>query len=406
MAQKIVGYREMNWTCPNCGTINPGSQRTCKACGSAMGQDVKFDQQANAQIIKDEKVIEQAKKGPDVYCAYCGNRNPAGTAKCVRCGADLSEGSAREHGQQYRDRAPEKAEPLLCPSCGAENPAGTTRCRNCGAVISSASVETVSRTVPAEPSPQRNPVPQNQTGKGCRNRGCLILIIFLIIFAVLGIMMSGSFGGGSSFFDFGGFTDSSSYSDPGNDWNYEPADPSPSMISARVTAMNWETSGTVVGNVESAARNWKDQLPSDARNISCAPKLRYTYDEEYLASGKNYKEVCGEAYTVDLGNGYEALTQDCVYEVYEDYCSYTVTRWGTIGTKRASGSGTNVGLPQIEPGQQFTDHSEKYTITLQGEDGRLYTVNPSYSEYQTYRVGDRYTLSLDRRGRILQMEQR
>ena len=90
MAQKVVGYREMMWTCPNCGAKNPGSSRICKSCGAAMGEDVKFEQQTNAGMIKDEKIIEQAKQGPDIYCAYCGNRNPAGAKKCSRCGADLS----------------------------------------------------------------------------------------------------------------------------------------------------------------------------------------------------------------------------------------------------------------------------------------------------------------------------
>ena len=90
MAQKVVGYREMIWTCPNCGAKNPGSVRVCRSCGAAMGEEVKFEQQTNAQMITDEKILQKAAQGPDIYCAYCGNRNPAGAKVCSRCGADLA----------------------------------------------------------------------------------------------------------------------------------------------------------------------------------------------------------------------------------------------------------------------------------------------------------------------------
>ena len=93
MAQKVVGYREMIWTCPNCGAKNPGSVRVCRSCGAAMGEEVKFEQQTNARMITDEKTLQKAAQGPDIYSPYCGNPNPAGAKTCSRSGADLAEGT-------------------------------------------------------------------------------------------------------------------------------------------------------------------------------------------------------------------------------------------------------------------------------------------------------------------------
>ena len=96
-----------------------------------MGEEVQFEQQTNAQMLKDEDAIKKAAQGPDIYCAYCGNRNPAGAKTCSRCGADLAEGTEREHGSQHSahlDGAKNgNGEPLICPACGSANPAGALK---------------------------------------------------------------------------------------------------------------------------------------------------------------------------------------------------------------------------------------------------------------------------------------
>lgn len=420
MAQKIVGYREMNWTCPNCGTINPGSQRNCKACGQAMGQEVKFDQSANAQVIKDEAVIEKAKKGPDIYCAYCGNRNPAGSKNCTRCGADLSEGVERSHGQQYveQKRSPEAA-PLICPACGSENPANALKCKNCGNTLSTGSVETIERQKETPVTPAK--------GKGCGKPGCLFIIIAIVVIALIGGAI-GLFGGSgdkpapapaivepsgsnNQVYDFNTPTEApvmgvsgvagvSGVSGVSGAGSSSGSSSKSNTINAQVTKMNWETTGTVMGYIDTTGHDWYDEIPSGASNVSCSSKLRYTFDEEEDARGKETKEVCGDVYTVDLGNGYEALAQDCVYEVYEDYCSYTTSKWGTIGQRSNSGSGKNVQLPVIDSDQQFSDTRESYTITLRGEDGKTYTINPDKFDYASCSVGDTYVLTLNDWGKV------
>ena len=59
---------------------------------------MKFEQAPEEQIITDEAKIAEAKAGPDIYCAYCGTRNPSTATACKQCTAPLAEGKAREAG--------------------------------------------------------------------------------------------------------------------------------------------------------------------------------------------------------------------------------------------------------------------------------------------------------------------
>jgi hypothetical protein len=56
---------------------NPGLKKTCQSCGSPQPTDVAFQSKADEQLITDAQKLEQAKKGPDIHCGFCGARNPA-----------------------------------------------------------------------------------------------------------------------------------------------------------------------------------------------------------------------------------------------------------------------------------------------------------------------------------------
>ncbi len=117
MATKSKGFIKMEWTCPNCNTRNPGPVKTCQSCGAPQPTDVKFEMGADQNFVKDEKEVEQAKKGADIHCGFCGTRNPADAKTCSQCGGDLKEGMKRQAGQLV-DRSAAKAEPFVCPNCG------------------------------------------------------------------------------------------------------------------------------------------------------------------------------------------------------------------------------------------------------------------------------------------------
>ncbi|MBQ6503855.1 MAG: zinc ribbon domain-containing protein [Flexilinea sp.] len=383
MAQKVVGYREMIWTCPNCGAKNPGSVRVCRSCGAAMGEDVKFEQQTNAGMIKDEKIIEKAAHGPDIYCAYCGNRNPAGAKTCSRCGADLSEGKEREHGTQHSahldERSNEKERIVKCLACGSENSSSALKCKNCGAPLN---VSTQKDEIPAQPE-------VNTAKKGGLGRGCLMIILILVIFGVFGSLLlngCGSGGGGTNFF------------------NVTQNTPVPNtVLNAVVSAQKWQTSVQVIGPVPSKQSSWKEDVPENAENVKCSNRKRYTYDEEK----PNSVEVCGTPYAIDLGNGYEQFVQDCVYDVYDSYCDYTVYKAGVIETAHANGSGPNPEAPYVDSKYSTGNQSVSYSVELKDENGKVYTLNPSnLYEYRQYAVGTEYLIEVNNRGRIVNMEQK
>ncbi|MGC1374768.1 MAG: zinc ribbon domain-containing protein [Anaerolineales bacterium] len=98
MPQTTLGYMELEWTCPNCGTKNPGLQKTCKSCGSPQPENVQFGVGEQPKLLKDEQKITQAEKGPDFHCPYCGTRNPADARTCSQCGGDLTGAAQRASG--------------------------------------------------------------------------------------------------------------------------------------------------------------------------------------------------------------------------------------------------------------------------------------------------------------------
>lgn len=394
-----------------------------------MSQDTKFEQKKDAEVIKDKSVIEKARRGPDVYCVYCGNRNPAGTTKCERCGADLSEGEARKSGQQYTVQSETsgtsassspaenagtssststQGKTVICTACGTANPIGAMKCSGCGAPLEASTIETTDR-------PQANPATPQK--KGC-GKGCLIIAVILAVLAAIvffGLMGGGTSGGGENnfsnsssggdVFDFGSYDSDNGNNSSTDNFSDSSSSRQSSTRTASVSSMRWTTSVQVMGNIDSRDSGWRDELPSDAKNVECQDRLKYTSDEEVAGS----REVCGEPYSIDLGNGYEQLTQDCQYEVYEKYCNYTTSTWGLIDTKRTSGSGKNPELPYVDTsrGYEMGDQSVSYEVTLRDENGETYTLNPSsQTEYNSYSIGDEYVIDLNSYGRITGMERK
>lgn len=107
MATKVLGFIELVWTCDSCGTQNPGPIKSCTACGAPQPQNVKFEKvdEKTFDFIKDAALIRQAESGADKHCPYCGTRNLAEAATCVKCGSDLTVGApTREHGTILEQR--------------------------------------------------------------------------------------------------------------------------------------------------------------------------------------------------------------------------------------------------------------------------------------------------------------
>ncbi len=112
MAQKILGYVNLIWTCPFCQTQNPGAIKSCTSCGAPQPPDVQFEKvdKERFEFIKDEALIRMAKTGPDKHCPYCGTRNLGTDTLCKQCGSDISVGAqARTSGEKIGERDTEPA---------------------------------------------------------------------------------------------------------------------------------------------------------------------------------------------------------------------------------------------------------------------------------------------------------
>jgi hypothetical protein len=357
MAEKEVGYIELEWICPNCSNRNKGSVTTCATCGAAQPQNVQFVQPLQTELIKDADQIVKAQAGPDIHCAFCGARNPASTKICANCGADLVEGKRREAGRvvgSYQEKAEVN---IKCPACGETNPATNQRCSNCGSPL----IAPETTPVPTVPAVQPKP------------KGLKPAVLFGIIgVALICIIVS----------------------------------------LALIFRTNEETSIVVEREWQRAVileqygpvmrRDWRSDIPADGNIESCQERQRSTSSESLPGS----REVCGTPYTVDEGSGFGKVIQDCVYEVYEDYCSYEIDDWSRVDQVVAQGSNNLPAWPdaQIRSNQRLGDRSESYEITFDSE-GTLRTYSTSDEQlYQQAVVGSQWILTLNGLGAIVDIQ--
>lgn len=360
MAKESLGYVELEWSCPFCGGRNPGRSKVCVHCGAAQPADVKFEKAAEDKIVTDAAALEAAKAGPDIHCAYCGTRNP-GTAKtCAQCGADLTEGTKRETGQVVGAKE-DKAAMLVCANCGTENEPSALKCKNCAALL---------KKPEATPRPQPAPVTATR-GASAGGPGMIFGILALLLLC----------GAIAFFFMRGSRTEETR---------------------AEVIDAYWERSVIILAPLPSQRNAWRDQVPAGAANVSCTlrERGRSTFQTQ------NSKQVCGTPYIVDQGSGFGEVVQDCVYIVYDDYCSFTVIALLPLRTVVESGRDANPRWPQpqLASDQQLGQRNETYQVVFD-VDGKRFTVPVrDVNEYQRYRIGSEWQVEVNGFGSIVSIQ--
>jgi ribosomal protein L32 len=349
MARKrTLGYIQAEWPCPNCGTRNKGSVKTCENCGAPQPENVQFDLPAEQKFVTDEGAIKAAQAGADIHCGFCGTRNPATAAVCSQCGADLKEGKARAAGRVVQ---PAQAAPkvVICKNCGTENPSANTVCSKCGAPLP--------RAVPEKPVPVQVPkgpavvTPKKPNwlllgGIGAALVLCCIAVLFVFVF------------------------------------------PS-SSLEGRVSDVYWQTSVPVQ---EIRTVNYTDERgspPSDAYNVSCRTEER---------------EIC-EQKTVDKGNGYFEVVEECHTES-EQYCDYTVDEWTTVQTYTLEGNDLFpvYSEPSLTSGQRIGSTTEELTVYFDTGKGRVAYSPDTVDEFQQFEIGSVWTLKMNLAGAVLSVE--
>jgi membrane protease subunit (stomatin/prohibitin family) len=349
-SRRTLGYVQNEWTCPNCSSRNKGGVKTCENCGAPQPENVQFELPSDQQFVKDEKEIQAAQAGADIHCGFCGTRNPATAKTCSQCGADLTQGKARESGKEMQ-APPPQPKAVKCTRCGTENLGNNLVCSNCGAPLSKAA--------PAPMPAPRPPVGMSGGTPVAKKKTNWLLIggilAFLAICCVVAISL---------------------------------VVPSKS-VEATVVDVHWQTSVPVQEVQAVNYSNERGSPPSGAYNVSCRDESR---------------EVC-EQKTIDRGNGYSEVVEECHTET-EQYCSYTVDEWKTIQTYTLEGSDLRPRYenPNFSSDQRLGDKSEELTVTFSTADG-METYSPdTVSEFQQFTVGSTWTLKMNALGSVVSVE--
>ena len=346
--RRTLGYVQNEWTCPNCDTRNKGGSKTCENCGAPQPENVQFELPSEQKFVTDEASIGAAKGGADIHCPFCGTRNPASAKTCSQCGGDLTEGTARESGRVMQ-APPVSQQPKIikCDNCGTENPSSNSLCSNCGSPLPKIAAPAFA----PQPGAGKLTVPKKTN--------------WLLIGGILAAVAICCVAIGALFF------------------------PSQS-VQATVVDVHWQTSVPVQEIRAVDYSNEAGSPPSGAYNVSC-------HDES--------RDVC-EQKTIDRGNGYSEVVEECHTET-QQYCSYTVDEWTTIQTYTLDGSTLQpiYDSPNVSSGQRLGQESEELTVTFSTENGEEETYSPgTVSEFQQFAPGSTWTLKLNALGGIVRVE--
>lgn len=369
MARKSLGYTELEWTCPYCNGRNAGTAKFCMSCGAGQPDDVEFTQPAQEDLITDEeKIAAIAARGADIHCAYCETRNPGDAKFCQQCGADLAEGVRRESGAVLGAHRDDEAPDIKCPACGSMNPGDARRCSQCG--------QNLAAPAP-DPKPQPRPAAQPKA-PAPRRAGVPVFAIIAVAFV-----------GCAAIFLFMTLFRSDE-------------------VVGTVQSAEWERTIVIEGLQETTYQTWADQIPDNAVAVGqCESRVQRTQAQP--PANATYQEVCGTPYTIDTGSGFGEVVQDCTYEVYGDYCEYSVMEWSPLDTMVLTGAGFNPTWPALgtlSETQREGARSEEYVVVF-SIDGDTKRYSPSsFERYSEFQPGSEWMLDLNPLGGIVNIEQR
>ena len=310
-------------------------------------------------------------------CPFCNTQNPGPIKTCTSCGAPQPDDVEflqvdEEEFNFIKDEAlirMAKAGPdIHCPYCGTRNTAGAELCTNCGGDLSQGGKarktgEKIRTSAEAQSPSEPEPAP---TPKKKISRTGTILIILaglaLVAACIVAIL-----------------------------WITRTED-----INAIVTDVEWERSIAIEAYTTVTKEAWWDEIPEDGELQTCTEKHRYTSDEPEA----NATEVCGEEYVEDTGTGVGEVVQDCSYEVYDDYCEYTIMDWVIIDEVTETGYDLDPFWPEVALAldEREGERTEDYTIFFAG-DGETYEYKTSdESEFLMASPGSEWILEVSKLG--------
>ncbi len=331
-------------------------KKFCQNCGAPQPENVQFELGQKQDLIKNTEVAGAAAKGPDIHCPFCGTRNPADAKNCSQCGGNLEGGTRRITGQVLSAAPLPNNEAIICPACGTSNPAGSVTCSSCGNSLAKQNAP-----VPIQ-SGQNNP-----PGKGAPPfRPWMLLplaaLLLLCCFAIWFLFLRTS------------------------------------SLSGTVQKTEWQRSIAIESLQQVVHEAWQDQLPADAKVMSCQLEYRRTQDDPVTGA----KEVCTTA-LVDQGNGAGKVEETCKYEVYDNYCKYQVLEWQKFDEVSAQGTDLNPYWPNPTLGtdQREGERSQNYLVYFETQEGvKKYTLTDG-TEFLQYSPGSTWNLSVNSLGAVV-----
>jgi hypothetical protein len=248
---------------------------------------------------------------------------------------------------------PPQLKTIKCDNCGTDNPSSNAVCSNCGSPLPKIAAPV------AFASPVGASVAATK-GLAPKKTNWLLIGGILAVVAICCVAIAALF-----------FLPSQS-------------------VQATVVDVHWQTSVPLQEIRAVDYSNESGSPPSGAYNVSC-------YDDS--------QEVC-EQRTIDRGNGYSEVVEECHTET-QQYCSYTVDEWTTIQTYTLDGNNLQPMYedPSISSGQRVGQESEELTVSFSTADGEQETYSPdSVSEFQQFTVGSTWTLKMNALGSVVGVE--
>lgn len=349
MTQKELGYVELEWTCPKCNGRNPGTAKTCTACGAPQPENVKFEEPLGSTLVTDAAVVQAAEKGADVHCPFCNARNPADAEKCSNCGAPLQGAKQREAGEVVGAFSSTPGADVTCAVCGAANPAKARSCARCGAPLRAAGPTVATRS-------------QAAGGSGI---GVLIAagVFFVVVVALFMFFASRT-----------------------------------TQVTGSAREARWVRTITVEALAPVSRSGWYDELPVGVTPDSCEQAMRSVSQVPQAGA----KEVCGTPYTLDTGTGYGKVVQDCEYQIYDNWCSYSVLQWMPVNTLSSSGVGFSPQWPVggLSQNQRLGQRNEQLFCAVIANDKLYQFPMASYTEFEQCQPGTQWQLSINTFGSV------
>ena len=350
-SRRTLGYVQNEWTCPNCNTRNKGSVKTCENCGAPQPENVQFELPSEQKFVTDEASINAAKSGADIHCPFCGTRNPATAKTCSQCGGDLTGAKAREAGRVMQ-APPAQPKVIKCDNCGTENPGSNAVCSNCGSPLPKFAAPAIASQGIAGMNAAKPLAPKKTNWLLIGGILAAVAICCVVIGALVWLPTK--------------------------------------SVEATVVDVHWQTSIPLQEIRAVDYNNEPGSPPSDAYDVSCRDESR---------------DVC-EQRTIDRGNGYSEVVEECHTET-QQYCSYTVDEWTTIQTYTLDGNDLNpvYESPNVSSGQRLGQESEDLSVTFMTEEGQRETYSPdSLSEFQQFTIGSTWTLKMNALGGVVGVE--